>query len=175
MNVSVIESDRTCLTQVSSNPIHIMRSSAAKLGCGSKSQPWKMEAPAGQQINVSLLDFGSTMLLTESDRRQRQHEDQYGYIIDKSASSKNISIHHRHNERFQMIHISSSNILEIILSASVQNEDNLSNFLLGFKGISLLTFLYFFFFISMQSAVDSEQNKITDEVRVKLIENQINE
>ncbi len=45
----------------SSNPLHIMRSSSstsALLNCGTKTQPWVLEAPAGQQINVSLLDFG---------------------------------------------------------------------------------------------------------------------
>src|SRR5271165_3741456 len=90
--IVVVKEDRTCVVSVSSNPLHIMRSSSTtKLSCGTKSQPWRLEAPAGQQINVSLLDFG----VKSGDRIEQQRSQnvcrQYGYIIDKSAN-KNISI-----------------------------------------------------------------------------------
>ena len=89
----VIEEDRSCLVSVAVNSLHIMRPSLPKLGgCGSKSLPWILEAPAGQQINLNLLDFGA-------DGREITNRDlhsncqQFGYIIDKSAK-KNISICH---------------------------------------------------------------------------------
>lgn len=53
--------------------------------CGSRSHPWRLEAPLGQRINVSLLDFSDT---------SRDHDVtclQYGYILQKS-SKKNASI-----------------------------------------------------------------------------------
>jgi len=135
----VIESDRTCVTQVSTNPVYIIRSSAAKLGCGSKSQPWKIEAPAGQQISVSLLDFASPMLRSDSDNGQRVSENNYGYIVERLSHLKNISIERRQTERTQLVHVSSSNVLEIVLSPSVHNDDDQPNFLLGFKGWFFLT------------------------------------
>jgi hypothetical protein len=157
----VVEEDRSCMVSVTSNARHIARptigsSSAAVavhsdgLHCGTKSQPWLLEAPAGQRINISLLDFTSTTVANEEglaadppllqDASERQHgvtssnptgcaqsrgKQHYGYVIDKSAtgSKKNVSVCGRETSfgRISNVFLSSSNVVELVLFASDQN------------------------------------------------------
>ena len=58
-----------------------------------------LEAPAGQQINVSLLDFGQRA----RDPANQQHCQQYGYIVDKAAK-KNVSICGLADERSSVVY-----------------------------------------------------------------------
>ena len=89
-----------------------MRSSAAVNICGVKSQPWLLEAPIGQQINISLFDF-ETNTRTPGKTLQRNCQ-KYGYIIDKS-SKKNISICEHVTGRIQTLYTSQANVVEIVL------------------------------------------------------------
>jgi len=67
---TVVEPDRSCVVSVTSSPLHIAAAAAAaagvdswstqsNIGCGTKTQPWMLEAPAGQlqqlgRHNISL-------------------------------------------------------------------------------------------------------------------------
>jgi hypothetical protein len=154
----VVEEDRSCLVSVTSHARHIAKpaivsspaamQSDGGLHCGTKSQPWLLEAPAGQRINISLLDFASksaanaadstadsSLSRDTSDRQRgvvsstgcaqspgRQH---YGYVIDKSATGnkKNVSICGGENssDRMRNVFLSSSNVVELVLFAGEQN------------------------------------------------------
>lgn len=118
----VVEEDRSCVVSVSVSPQHITWTGArtpsnAGTHCGTRTQPWLLEAPAGQRINISLLDFTSSASPTSSTavlnadtksqgatrvwhssstdaefqgncKNQRQ-KHLYGHIIDKSAATSN--------------------------------------------------------------------------------------
>jgi len=106
---------------VTSNPLHIVVTSATKLGCGTKSQPWIIEAPSGQQINVSLLDFGSKVSEPASDQWKNCH--QYGYIIDKSAK-KNVSICRVDQKGQSVVYKSHSNVIELVTNVMSSMSDD---------------------------------------------------
>jgi len=151
----VVEPDRSCLVSVTSSPLHIAAAAAAagvdswstqsNIGCGTKTQPWMLEAPAGQRINISLLDFtaaaaGTSQHLTRSTSRiitssssssgscvDENH--QYGYIIDKSSvNKKNVSVCHARSNRQTNVYLSSSNTLQLVLT-------NKENFLIKVEGL----------------------------------------
>ena len=123
--ITVVE-DRSCVVQVTSNPLHIARAGAgsstaplsnAGLYCGTRTQPWLLEAPAGQRINISLLDFTPTAAAasaglvadskltrtpqiksnssgsgggsSSSSSSSNMFSCQYGYVIDKLAAATN--------------------------------------------------------------------------------------
>ena len=144
----VIEADRSCKVSVSSNPLHIhvtrlSSSSSSPINCGTISQPWKLEAPAGQQINVSLLDFGLQQRTGARERGVKEGNrcnQQYGYILDKAASTaaekRNVSICGLdEEERHALIHTSSSNSIEIVLFGFQGDvDDGQHRSLLGLRG-----------------------------------------
>jgi len=132
---SVIENDRLCHVTVSSNPLHVMRKTKATESCGSRTQPWLLEAPLGQQISISLFDFGS------QDRAVLRNEHQttfnclqLGYIVDKFIK-KNVSIcGGAGQERSTVLYRSASNVVEIVLNAG-DKRDNMEHY-----GMFLLRF-----------------------------------
>ena len=88
-------------------------------GCGRRTQPWLLEAPAGQRINVSLLDFTprspshTTSSSSSSSGRPSCGPHQYGYVVDKSARN-NVSIC-ASQHRQQHIYTSAANSLQLYL------------------------------------------------------------
>ena len=134
----MVEGDRSCSVSVTSSPLHISSSSSSsQLVCGTKAQPWILEAPVGQRINVSLLDFTAAILSERSrDERRESAGDvclQYGFIVDKSAR-KNISICGRTPQREQVLYLSKTNTLKIVLASSDETGNKL-NVLLRFEGL----------------------------------------
>ena len=119
---------------VSASPLHIMHSSTTKHNCGSKHQPWIIEAPLGQNINVNLLDLSYETGASEVNE-QSLNCHQYGYIIDRS-SKNNISLCGLNHERKKMIYKSSSNVIEVVMSTSSNNGHQLDTVkvLIGFIG-----------------------------------------
>ena len=143
----VVEPDRSCVVSATSGPLHIAAATAAtaaaagkdtiqsNIGCGTKTQPWMLEAPAGQRINISLLDFTAAARLTSQHlTRSTSHiitsssssssgscvdeKHQYGYIIDKSSVNKNnVSLCHARSNRQTHVYLSTSNVLEIVLTS----------------------------------------------------------
>jgi len=127
---TVVE-DRSCVISISSNPLHIARPSASTSPsltspaetdygprhCGTRNQPWMIEAPSGQKIKISLLDFTPTAAASlaglTSDSKSRDlirtaqgksgssssaagssavgnmYSCQYGYVVDKSLPTSN--------------------------------------------------------------------------------------
>jgi len=153
----VVEPDRSCTVSVTSSPLHIAAAAAAdgvdswstqsNIGCGTKTQPWMLEAPAGQRINISLLDFTAAARLTSQHlTRSTSHiittsssssssgscvdeNHQYGYIIDKSSvNKKNVSVCHARSNRQTHVYLSTSNTLQLFLT------NNNTNFLLRVEG-----------------------------------------
>jgi len=158
----VVEPDRSCVVSVTSSPLHIAAAAAAagvdswstqsNIGCGTKTQSWMLEAPAGQRINISLLDFTAAARLTSQHlTRSTSHvittsssssssssssgscvdeKHQYGYIIDKSsANKKNVSVCHARSNRQTHVYLSTSNTLQLVLA-----NDQSANFLLRVDG-----------------------------------------
>lgn len=105
----------------------------AASSCGSRSHPWRLQAPVGQRINISLLDFtGSTAVSADREFSCRQ----YGYVIDK-ASKKNVSIcavaavDGMTLTRENAVYVSDTNIMDVVLLTAT----NLNyNFLLKLHG-----------------------------------------
>jgi hypothetical protein len=140
---------------VASNPLHIARASvdtSSNMGshCGTRAQPWLLEAPAGQKIKISLLNFtpdvASTASYSSTLNATRTHHissssscgrlsqtHQYGYIIDKSATSvnkKNVSIcGHSTHEKVTDVYLSASSVIELVTSQPSVHH-NASGFLL---------------------------------------------
>jgi len=154
-----VEPDRSCVVSVTSNPLHITAAAAAaadvdswsrqsNIGCGTKTQPWLLEAPAGQRINISLLDFTAAArgLTSQYLSRSTSHviisttsssssgscvdeKHQYGYIIERSSvNKKNVSVCHARSNRQTHVHLSTSNVLQLVLTAK-------ENFLIKVKGL----------------------------------------
>lgn len=163
----VVDEDRSCAVSVTSSPVHIARTSTgelprqesrAGLHCGTRTQPWLLEAPAGQRINISLLDFTPTVGLTTYSRSKdssrtsasssssnencfQQQQVQYGYIVDKSATAfnkKNVSIcGGTGSARLHNVYLSTSNVVEIVLSHASHGNSS-SSFLVRVEGTILL-------------------------------------
>jgi len=149
-----VEPDRSCVVSVTSSPLHIAAAAAgvdsssteSNIGCGTKTQPWMLEAPAGQRINISLLDFTAATPLTSQHLTRStsriitsssssgscvDENHQYGYIIDKSSvNKKNVSVCHARSNRQTHVYLSTSNTLQLVLS-----NDRSVNFLLKVQGI----------------------------------------
>jgi len=154
----VVEPDRSCVVSVTSSPLHIAAaagvdswSTQSNIGCGTKTQPWMLEAPAGQRINISLLDFtaaarltsqhlsrSTSRIITSSSSSSGSCVDenhQYGYIIDKSSvNKKNVSVCHARSNRQTHVYLSTSNTLQLVLANNPS-----ANFLLRIRGMFTTT------------------------------------
>jgi len=121
-------------------------STQSNIGCGTKTQPWMLEAPAGQRINISLLDFTAAARVTSQHlTRSTSHvitttssssgscvdeKHQYGYIIDKSSvNKKNVSVCHARSTRQTHVYLSTANTARLVLTNNAS-----ANFLLRVAG-----------------------------------------
>jgi hypothetical protein len=152
-----VEADRGCVVSVSGpSALHIaainQQSRQSNIDCGTKTQPWVLEAPAGQRINISLLDF--TPGLTSDSRSQgqtgsasdtssssssgscvQQLKHQYGYVVDKSAGNKkNVSVCGGGFDRQTNIYLSNNNVLQVVLTQHAAANGQRFNFLLRVEG-----------------------------------------
>jgi len=133
--MSVIDEDRSCTVSALSSPLHLMHSSTTKHSCGTKHQPWVIEAPLGQNVNVSLLDLSHETTRAAANQQSTRSCHQYGYIIDRSTN-KNISLCALDHGRNKLIYKSSSNVIEVVLSTSINIGRNVDTpkVLFGFIG-----------------------------------------
>lgn len=89
----VVQESRSCSVAVTNDHQYISSSSlvvdvTVASSCGTRSHPWRLEAPLGQRISVSLLDFaGSASASRDHDAGCRQ----YGYVVERS-NKKNVSM-----------------------------------------------------------------------------------
>lgn len=103
---------RSCAIDVSTTPIHIMGART----CGTKSHPWIVEAPVGQKINVSLLNF-SASAYDKKEWNSKHPCSDYGVIVDKT-SKRNITICVAKTHKEKVIYLSKGNALDIYLDTS---------------------------------------------------------
>lgn len=78
-------------------------------GCGSSSAPWRIEASAGQTINVTLIDFSALERSTVTSSERCVHA--YVHIIEGDLGiNKTVC---GTAERTRLVHTSTSNVVEI--------------------------------------------------------------
>jgi len=101
--------------------------------CGSKLLPWHIEAPTGQRVNISILDF--TASVGESRDSQLSCQ-QYGYVIEK-LNKKNASlcdtVGGATRQRESFVYTSDTNSIDIVLVIGT-NHDNY-NFIVKVNGL----------------------------------------
>jgi len=131
-----MQPDRTCQVSVSAERMFLSSSThSGNIICGSQDRPWLLEAPSGQRINISLLDF------TSREDRARTVETasssscvrQFGFIEDKSAN-RNINICSDAAHRQQNLYMSQSNTVAIVTESAAGKENQMNTFLIGFIG-----------------------------------------
>lgn len=102
----------------SKNPTHIIIFSELQTSCGSKFQPWSIEAPFGQTVSLSLLDF-ATSRLTETGEVKESCNSR-GVILD-TAGRKNVSICANGMQRIKQLYQSNGNKIKIFINPSEEN------------------------------------------------------
>ena len=101
--------------------------------CGSTSHPWRLEAPVGQRINISLLDFSNPAHAPRDRRDVSACRQQYGYVLDKS-NKKNVSMCAGGGAelRQSVVYQSNSHSLQIVIN----NQQTTNNsFLVKVEGV----------------------------------------
>ncbi len=95
-------------------------------GCGSTASPWLIEAAAGQRINLTMLDFGSSGSYNQG---RTASCIQYGFISERRLGvNKTIC---GGNGRQQAIYTSATSSVEIALTPTGQEP---AYFLIQFQG-----------------------------------------
>jgi len=142
---TVVEDDRSCTVSVStSEPVHITAQSSTR--CGSNRQPWHLEAPAGQRITISILDFAPVSTANDQPVDRRCKGRVYGFLVDKTQKT-NVSVCERTSagalsedtqddaqssfSNKQVALVTSSNSAELLI---VTDEHLANNFLLRVEG-----------------------------------------
>lgn len=128
---SVVDGQRSCLVITSKTATHIISSSFSQGICGTKYQPWLIEALFGQRIIISLINFVKRNL-TDA-QKQPVSFWRYGTIIDK-IGMQTTSIRANELSRETALYKSVGNVLTIY-SNSERDNTNFSNiFILKLKG-----------------------------------------
>ena len=143
-----VQESRRCVVSVTTEAQFISSSSSTSSdvnsvsSCGSKSHPWRVEAAAGQRINISLLDFTAMSMSVHAAAEKRPRDGvtcrQYGYVLEK-LNKRNVSVcggggaQLRHSH----VHISDDNSLKIVLTPSRMKRDTEQKFLIKTEGASI--------------------------------------
>ena len=130
----VVQESRRCVVSVTSEAQFMSSSSSSRVSsisvsCGSKSHPWRLEAAAGQRINISLLDFTAS---EDTPRDQVTCTRQYGYVLEK-WNKRNVSVCARRERQTHLL-VSHSNNLQIVQMSSPATDDQLIHYLLRIEG-----------------------------------------
>lgn len=123
----VADEGRSCSVSVSANPVHIISSSEKR--CGFRFQPWSVDAPSGQRILITLLEFSSS---TSDEKQVNPPCFKYGIIVDKVGKT-NASICGDGLEREKHLYESAGNSVQIFFSSSYGQEGNDRKFILKLK------------------------------------------
>ena len=111
--------------------------------CGSKSHPWRLEAAAGQRINISLLDF-TVMSMSATDRpRDRVTCRQYGYVLE-TLNKRNVSVCGEGGAELRQshVHMSDSNNVKIVQDHAPSSTQHAGqNYLLRVEGLSAFCYV----------------------------------
>jgi len=147
-----VQESRRCVVSVTTEAQFISSSSSTSSdvnsvsSCGSRSHPWRLEAAAGQRINISLLDFTATSMSEAADRpRDRVTCRQYGYVLEK-LNKRNVSVCGGGGAELRQSHVyvSDSNNLQIVQIPARPMSDNEQSFLIRIesKCVLLLTNMF---------------------------------
>lgn len=130
---AVVDDTRSCSVSASKNPSHIIISSESQINCGSRYQPWILEAPVGQKVSLSLIDF-ATLHLAETEEAKPSCTSR-GIIHDK-AGRRNVSICVNGLQRTTELYQSKENRIEIFIKPldGKKNSDENINFMLKLEG-----------------------------------------
>jgi len=137
-----VQESRRCVVSVTTEAQFMSSSSSTSSdvnsvsSCGSKSHPWRLEAAAGQRINISLLDF------TAMDRpRDRVTCRQYGYVLEK-MNKRNVSVCGGGGAQLRQSHVymSDSSHVQIVQNPSRPTSDNDQSYLIRIEGKCILLF-----------------------------------
>lgn len=113
--LTVADERRSCAVDVSPAPIHIVGSGT----CGTKSQPWILEAPVGQKIRVSLIAFSASESDHTGVRTQLQSCRSYGLVVDK-AGKRNVTICATDIQReIKNLYLTAGNAVDLFLNSTV--------------------------------------------------------
>ena len=139
--LTAVQESRHCSVSVTTEAQFISSSSDVNSvsSCGSKSHPLRLEAVAGQRVNISLLDFTATV----STSRDRVTCRQYGYVLEK-LNKRNVSVCAGGGAQLRQSHVllSQSNNLHIVLTPSRPTSDNEQNFLVKVEGVKFTIIVY---------------------------------
>ena len=136
----MVQESRRCVVSVKTDTQFISSSSSSSSSssdsvvssCGSKSHPWRLEAAAGQRINISLLDFTAAMFMSAAEAEKRPRDRvtcrQYGYVLEK-WNKRNVSVCAA-ELRQSHVYISHSNNVDIVTKPQMK-------FLLKLEGMSV--------------------------------------
>jgi|SRR6218665_3166673 len=116
----VVDGGRSCSVTMYKTPAYILSESVSHRGCGRKSQPWILEAPIGQKINISLFDFTTSNSGRNTERSQQECRN-HGLIIDKSGKG-NASLCVTGASRQRTLYLSAGNIVHVIFDSSAQQQ-----------------------------------------------------
>ena len=97
-------------------------------GCGLSKAPWVIKSPAGQRINISLVDFGWE--ITDQDEGTEitsSHCSAYGFIVERSLGMNTTFC--GGTSRESHVYLSASSEVEITLTPSERRQAT-SSFLL---------------------------------------------
>lgn len=131
----VVDEERSCSASASVVPTHIIGFlDGSNRICGTVSQPWIVDAPDGQKIRISLIDFGSSTSGQFLEQRRLPCKS-YGVIVD-NATKRNQTICGGGARREIELYTSTGNVVDIFLNPSSENVngDNRGQFLLKIEG-----------------------------------------
>lgn len=132
---SVVDEERSCVVTASANPVHIVSPSGSQRICGTKSQPWILEAPVGQKLRISVFNIGPSSVGQNKGQFSDSCQNQ-GIIVDK-VRKRNSSVCVGGRQRETELYLSSGNTLELYLSATNhagESNDNHILFILKVTG-----------------------------------------
>ena len=149
VDIAVVQESRTCRIQATSEAQFISSrtssshsQSASSDGdlsnsgsCGSPLNPWRVEAAAGQRINISLIDFAAADDVSRDVGRDVTNcRRQYGFVVEK-WNKKNVSLcaEGAAERRQSTVYTSDTNSLDILLTPTHRNH---TNFLVKLQGSS---------------------------------------
>jgi len=137
--ITVVQESRSCIVSVTGDQQFIAKSSSlpedaiSASNCGSRSHPWRLQAPVGQRINVSLINFTPTVISRDDDVTCHQ----YGYVVERS-NKKNVTlcptaaVGGAKPQRESEIYSSESNTVDIVLLTGTNSHSY--NFLIKING-----------------------------------------
>ena|SRR6218665_259875 len=138
----VVDGGRSCSVTISKTPAYILSESVSQGECGTKSQPWVLEAPIGQKINTSVFDFTTSNSDSHPERSKQQCRS-HGLIIDKSGKG-NVSLCVTGESRQRMLYLSAANVVHVVFESSTrqQKSDDGVQFMLKVEGKQLVLHSY---------------------------------